>query len=222
MTLELLGLLAGLLLLASSFPQLREALAEGSEGVSIGSWSIFLASAAVWTAYGLHVGAAAAIYANAGGVIAFGILVGALVRIRSGSSLLTLLVPVAVAALIGAAMLAPTALVGVAGVVLGVCLAVPQLVLSWRTRREPSQVSVAAWALVVTGQVLWLAYGILRPDAAIIVVNAISLLATGGVLVLALLGHRRELPSESSAAPPPAETAADVGALTPGGPHGRP
>lgn len=222
MSLEFLGLLAGLLLLASSFPQLREALAEGSEGVSIGSWSIFLAGAAVWTAYGVHIGAPAAIYANVGGVIAFGILVTALVRIRSGSTLLALLVPLAVAAVIGVALLAPTALVGLVGVVLGICLAVPQLLLSWRTRDEPSRVSVSAWALVVVGQVLWLAYGVLRPDGPIIVVNAISLLVTTGVLLLALRGRAAGPGAGAESAGDAADIACnDLDAVTTGGSDAR-
>ncbi|MFI0432911.1 MAG: hypothetical protein ACH36H_07185 [Candidatus Nanopelagicales bacterium] len=219
MTLELLGLLAGLLLLASSFPQLREALTEGAQGVSIGSWSLFLGSAAVWTAYGLHVGSAATIYANAGGVIAFGILVAALVRMRSGSSLLALLVPVGVAGVIGLALFAPTPFVGVLGVVLGVCLAVPQLVLSWRTRHAPSKVSVAAWSLVVSGQILWLTYGLLRPDAAIIVVNALSLLATCGVLALAVQGRSRAT-ATTLALDTPASSDAYL-TTTAGGHHGQ-
>lgn len=189
MTLELLGLLAGLLLLTSALPQLRDAVAQGSQGVSIGSWGLFLASAAVWTAYGLQIDSAAAIYANAGGVLAFGLLVSTLVRQRTGSWAQTLIVPLAVVGLIALALQLPTQLVGAAGVLLGICLAMPQLVLSWRTRRARSEVSVAAWALVVSGQVLWLLYGLLRPDAAIIIVNAVSLMVTGAVLFLAVRGR---------------------------------
>lgn len=191
MLLELLGLVAGLMLLLSSIPQLREALAEGAAGVSTGTWTLFLTSASVWLAYGIRIDSVAAVVANVGGVVTFGLLVATLLRLSTGRAVTMLAVPLGVAAIIGLGLVLPTAVVGAAGVLIGASMALPQLVVSWRHRHEPSTVSAGAWALVITGQSLWLVYGLLLPDAPIVVVNAIALTAGTGVLALALRSRKR-------------------------------
>lgn len=192
MLLELLGVIAGLLLLSSSIPQLREALTQCAEGVSIGTWALFLASASVWTAYGTHIQSAATIIANIGGIVTFGLLVATLLRLRTGKAASMLAVPVGVAGLVGTGLALPTAVVGWIGVAVGCSIALPQLAVSWRRRDEPTKVSVGAWTLVISGQSLWLVYGLLRPDVPITVVNLVALTAGIGVLALALRGQRRE------------------------------
>lgn len=194
MLLELLGLLAGALILSASLPQLRESLAGGAQGVSIGSWGLFLACSAVWFGYGTQIGSPATIVANAAGVLTFGVLVTALLRLRGHPGTLPVVaVTACVAALGTAALLFPAPLVGASGVLLGFGLAVPQLIVSWRGRHEPSQVSTASWAMILTGQSLWLLYGLLLPDPAIILVNLVTVTTSSAVLVLAARSPRQLL-----------------------------
>lgn len=202
MLIELIGLLAGALILSATLPQLREAITNGAEGVSIGSWALFLACSAVWFGYGVQIGSPATIAANAAGVLAFGVLVIALLRLRGQRGAATLVaIPAAVVALAATALVAPAPLVGAAGVLLGFGLAVPQLVVSWRGRNEPSQVSVLSWAMVLAGQSLWLLYGLLLPDAAIIAVNIVTLSTGSAVLALAWRSHHRHGADGLAAAP---------------------
>ena len=58
----------------------------------------------------------------------------------------------------------------------------PQAVKSWRSR-STSDVSLGMALLLVTGIVLWLAYGLLRGDLPIIAANAVTLVLAGSILV---------------------------------------
>ena len=105
------------------------------------------------------------------------------------------LVMLAAVALLFAVMMAlPTQVVATAAVLLGFGLALPQLVTSWRTRGLPSTVSTTAWAMIATGQGLWLVYGVLRPELAILIVNVVA--GTASVCVLLLQRGRPQLPQD--------------------------
>ena len=70
----------------------------------------------------------------------------------------------------------------------GVCTTaayVPQVIKTWRSR-STSDISLAMFAVMVTGVVLWLGYGIALQDWVIISANAATLLLTGIVLLLKL------------------------------------
>lgn len=58
----------------------------------------------------------------------------------------------------------------------------PQAIKAWRTR-STKDVSLAMFALMVTGILLWLVYGILIEDAPLIVANGITLILAGAILV---------------------------------------
>lgn len=184
MLLELLGLIAATLILVASWPQLRDVLRSGSQGVSLGSWVLFLSAGVVWGTYGWKIGSPSTVIGNIAGALAFSVLVYAITAGRYSRTTALVAVPVGVLTLLALAIALPTALLGALGVAIGFTLAAPQLVVSWRTRGMPSTVSRAAWTMVAVGQALWLTYGILLPDLAITVVNVVALSASVAVLVL--------------------------------------
>lgn len=200
MLLELLGLTAAFLILAASWPQLREVMREGSEGVSLGSWVLFLSAGVVWGIYGWKIAAPAMVIGNAAGVLAFSVLVIAIVAGRTSRTLAAVAVPAGILALAVVALVLPDAVLGGLGVAIGFVLALPQLVVSWRTRGMPSTVSRAAWTMVAVGQGLWLTYGLLLPDLPITLVNAVALSAS--LSVLWLERRRPAFPAAGAQQPP--------------------
>jgi len=58
----------------------------------------------------------------------------------------------------------------------------PQVVRTWRTR-STGDLSLSTFLILMTGQVLWLAYGILIGDVPLIAANAVSILLEGTVLM---------------------------------------
>ena len=61
----------------------------------------------------------------------------------------------------------------------------PQVIQAWRTR-STHDVSLRMYLLMVTGTVLWLAYGLALGDAPLIAANAVSFVLTGSILFLKL------------------------------------
>jgi MtN3 and saliva related transmembrane protein len=72
--------------------------------------------------------------------------------------------------------------IGFAAAALTTLAFLPQAVKSWRSR-STSDVSLGMALLLVTGIVLWLAYGLLRADLPIIAANAVTLVLAGSILV---------------------------------------
>ena len=72
--------------------------------------------------------------------------------------------------------------IGFAAAALTTIAFLPQAVKSWRSR-STRDVSLGMALLLVTGIVLWLAYGLLRADLPIIAANAVTLLLAGSILV---------------------------------------
>jgi MtN3 and saliva related transmembrane protein len=62
---------------------------------------------------------------------------------------------------------------------------IPQVLKSWRTR-DLTGISTGMYALFTTGVALWLFYGIAVMSWPVIVWNAVTLLLSGGVLLLKL------------------------------------
>jgi len=78
--------------------------------------------------------------------------------------------------------------VSLMGAAAGICTTVayvPQVLKTWRSR-STSDISLTMFAVMVTGVVLWLGYGIALHDWVIIAANAATLLLTGIVLLLKL------------------------------------
>ncbi len=72
--------------------------------------------------------------------------------------------------------------IGIAAAVLTTTAFAPQAIQAWRTR-STKDVSLAMFSLMVSGIVLWLAYGLLINDLPLIVANAVTLVLAGSILV---------------------------------------
>ncbi len=72
--------------------------------------------------------------------------------------------------------------IGMAAAVLTTAAFAPQAIKAWRSR-STRDVSLAMFALMVSGITLWLAYGILIDDLPLILANAVTLLLAGSILV---------------------------------------
>jgi MtN3 and saliva related transmembrane protein len=57
----------------------------------------------------------------------------------------------------------------------------PQVIKTWRTR-STSDISLGMFLLLVSGIVLWLAYGIIQQDLPLIVANAVTLVFAATIL----------------------------------------
>ena len=62
---------------------------------------------------------------------------------------------------------------------------IPQVVRTWRTR-SAEDLSLAMFAVFVLGVSLWLVYGFVRGDLAMIAANAVTLVLAGAILVFKL------------------------------------
>lgn len=172
--LEILGLTSSFLILSASMPQLLEVLRRGSNGVSAGSWSLFMIASVLWAVYGWKVDSPSTLIGNIVATLAFSTLVGALLAERLGRTKALAGVAVTVGSFAVTAVLLPTTVLAVVGVLFGFSLSVPQLLTSWRSRGLPSTVSQTAWTMVVLGQVGWLLYGLLRPEWPIFIMNVVA------------------------------------------------
>ncbi len=183
---EILGFVAAACVLAASIPQIVVLLRHGAQGVSLGSWSLLLATSLVWTAVGFRIDSASVIGGNVAGVLAFSVVVALLLRNISGRWLTAVAIAPAGLVVFAAAMLAPLAVTQVTAVLLGLSLALPQARESYATWRaaEQSEVAQGAWRLLFTGQLLWLLYGLLAAEWAIVIVNIGAASASAAVLVL--------------------------------------
>lgn len=76
-------------------------------------------------------------------------------------------------------------ILGFAAAVLTTTAFLPQAVKSWRSR-STRDVSLGMLLILVTGIILWLAYGILRADLPIIAANGVTLFLAGSILVCKL------------------------------------
>jgi MtN3 and saliva related transmembrane protein len=61
----------------------------------------------------------------------------------------------------------------------------PQLLKAWQTR-STADISLTMFLVLVTGIVLWLAYGVLIRDLPLIAANGVTLLLAGAILALKL------------------------------------
>ena len=195
--LEILGLASSLLILGSSWPQLIEVLRRGSNGVSAGSWSLFMIASVLWAVYGWQVDSPATLVGNILATLAFSTLVGALLTERLGRGKAIGAVVATVAFFCLAGVLMPTPVLAVVAVLLGFSLSVPQLLTSWRSRGMPSTVSLTAWTMVVIGQVGWLIYGLLRPELPIFIMNVVA----GSISFCVLMLERAKPSLPQDAAP---------------------
>jgi MtN3 and saliva related transmembrane protein len=62
---------------------------------------------------------------------------------------------------------------------------VPQMIKTWRTR-STKDISLVMFLVLVTGIILWLAYGVIIQDIPLIVANGVTLLFAGTILFFKL------------------------------------
>ena len=72
--------------------------------------------------------------------------------------------------------------IGLAAAVLTTAAFAPQAIQAWRSR-STKDVSLAMFTMMVTGNALWLTYGILIEDTPLIIANAVTLMLAGAILV---------------------------------------
>lgn len=186
---EWLAYAGSVLMTAMSLPQIARILRDRSAaGVSLLTWIIFALSGASWFAYGLLVQAPGIIVGNIPFLsTTLPVVMLLLVRQRNWSWLLAIAAPLAVAATVVLVLLQlPSSVSGGIGVACGLLTTVPQLIESLNRRRAglPSEVSLATLGLLLTGQLLWLSYGIFRPDVPIILTNVVAVFVTVSLLVV--------------------------------------
>ena len=191
---EWLAYAGSVLITSMSLPQIARILRDRSAaGVSLLTWMIFALSGASWFAYGLLVQAPGIIVGNIPFLsTTLPVVMLLLVRQRAWPWPAAIAVPALVAAAIVALLLQlPAGVSASIGVTCGLLTTVPQLVESLSRRRAglPSEVSLATLGLLLTGQLLWLSYGIFRPDVPIILTNVVAVFVTGSLL--AVEGSRR-------------------------------
>jgi uncharacterized protein with PQ loop repeat len=197
---EWLAYAGSVLMTSMSLPQIARIVRDRSaDGVSLLTWLIFSLSGASWLAYGLILGAP-------------GIIVGNIPFIATTVPVVVLLLrrqrnwpwPAAIAAPVAGVASAvlilrelPPGVPGGLGVACGLLTTVPQLLESLNRRREdlPSEVAMGTLVLLLSGQCLWLSYGIFRPDLPIVMTNVVAVGAT--VTLLMVEGGRRRTPSST-------------------------
>jgi len=71
---------------------------------------------------------------------------------------------------------------------------IPQLRKCWSTG-ETGDLSLNMLLLLATGLGLWLVYGLMRPDAVIVMANTVSLALLGGILFFKIRGPKESSPA---------------------------
>ena len=189
MNVEWLAYAGSVLMTAMSLPQIARILRDRSAaGVSLLTWIIFALSGASWFAYGLLVQAPGIIVGNIPFLsTTLPVVMLLLVRQRNWSWLLAIAAPLAAAATVVMVLLQlPSSVSGGIGVACGLLTTVPQLIESLNRRRAglPSEGALATVGLLLPGQLLWLSYGIFRPDVPIILTNVVAVFVTVSLLVV--------------------------------------
>jgi uncharacterized protein with PQ loop repeat len=192
---EWLAYAGSVLMTSMSLPQIARIVRDRSaDGVSLLTWLIFALSGASWLAYGLILGAPGIIVGNIPFIATtVPVVVLLLRRQRNWPWLAAISAPVAgVACAVLILRELPPGVPGGLGVACGLLTTVPQLLESLNRRREglPSEVAMGTLVLLLSGQCLWLSYGIFRPDLPIVMTNVVAV----GVTVTLLMvegGQRR-------------------------------
>lgn len=183
---DALGYAAAVLLTAMSIPQTIRVYRNGSRGVSTATWLIVSFAIAMWIGYGIAHASLVLIIANVAGLTAASATLTILARSKgqSWASAIALVSSYSLACVM-VSLVAPLGLVTLAAVVLPIVSRLPQVGLCIQAcwQGSSTQVSRLTWSLSATGQTLWLTYGLIVHDGALVVVNLVCVLLT-----LVLLG----------------------------------
>lgn len=169
-------------------------------GVSALSWSLTALGCLTWMLYGIRAGEVPQVPGN--------------VLIVSGAAVIVLAVPstrtpltrsaglaAGAVALVLAAVILPTEVLGLLAIAFGLVSSLPQTVASVvRPKQADSAVSALAWGLRAASQVFWLLYAIVLRDAAV-TISAVVVLSSALVV---LASELRRAPQLATALPAPA------------------
>lgn len=186
---QVVGIVAAVFVAAMSLPQLARLLRDrATQGINAATWWLFAATAVSWVGYGWQRNDPAVLVANLVFLLSVSSVIVVVTAVRRDRSFLTTTVAVAALMALGILVTARHMSVGVVAVVavaVTVTASGPQAVTSWRGRLAgtPSEVSLASLAALITGQLLWLLYGVLRPDLPLVVTNVACALVTATVIV---------------------------------------
>jgi uncharacterized protein with PQ loop repeat len=163
------GLIASLIGLAATIPQVIRARRTSVDGLSWGSQLLTLSTCTIWAVYGLFIFDGIQIFNNAAALILNGLLVAAIVAAqptRRPAQALGVIVATALAAVLVAWLINPLT-VGMIGSVIGSVRLVPQLRLA--LTGQPLW-GLDPWAvqLALGSSFIWLAYGLFAADIAVI------------------------------------------------------
>lgn len=180
-TVALIGYAAAVVLTGMSIPQTVRAHRYGVQGVSTATWLTIAIAMSMWLAYGIRNDSLVLVIANVAALVATAAMLVVLARSR-GKSLAVAVVGV-VGFLVVAnaiALVAPLGLVTVAAVLLPIASRVPQMLVCVGSYRSATATSVSrsTWMMSALGQSLWLAYGLILNDPALIIVNAVCVALT--------------------------------------------
>lgn len=165
----IVGLIASLIGLAATIPQVIRARRTSVDGLSWGSQLLTLATCTIWGVYGLFIFDGIQIFNNAAALILNGLLAAAIIAAqptRRPAQALGVIVVTAIAAVMVAWLISPLT-VGMIGSVIGSVRLVPQLRLA--LTGQPLW-GLDPWAvqLALGSSGIWLAYGLAAADIAVI------------------------------------------------------
>lgn len=165
----IVGLIASLIGLAATIPQVIRARRTSVDGLSWGSQLLTLATCTIWGVYGLFIFDGIQIFNNAAALILNGLLAAAIIAAqptRRPAQALGVIVVTAAAAVVVAWAISPLT-VGMIGSVIGSVRLVPQLRLA--LTGQPLW-GLDPWAvqLALGSSGIWLAYGLAAADIAVI------------------------------------------------------
>lgn len=199
---DALGYAAAVLLTAMSIPQTIRVHRNGSRGVSSATWLIVSFAIAMWIGYGISHASLVLVIANIAGLIAASATLSILARSKgqSWTAAIALVSCYAVTCVI-VSLVAPLALVTLAAVVLPIVSRLPQVGLCIQAcwQGSATQVSRLTWTLSATGQSLWLSYGLIVHDGALVVVNLVCVLLTLVLLAVDIANPANRLRSHLGA-----------------------
>jgi len=199
---ENIGYAATVLLGVMSLPQLVRLLKDGSTvGVSVGTWLLFTLNGILWFGYGVQRDAPAMIVGNSLFLITVIPVTGIVVADQfqfSFNKLSTFIVLILVTAgcLWACATIVPLTVLSVVAVCSSVLGMVPQLLTSFRNVRsgeKSSEVALGTILLLAIAQALWLTYGWVRGEPAVVWANIPCLTFTILVFWLEVVGRRQRL-----------------------------
>ena len=169
-------------------------------GLSVSSWVASVVCCVLWGVYGFSVSSAPQVVTNAAVVVlSAGVIAGILVFQRRWSyGRTSLVVGSGVVGCVMLALLVPAGLIGVLAVASSLFMNFPQVFLSVANlvrRRPTAGVSLLSFGIGIVSNLLWVGYGVLNSDVAVLVGCAVNLVTYTVIAVCTVLTRRAQLAS---------------------------